>query len=290
MSPTRSPRSLALSLVLVALASAPACVGNHPLALACPCAPGWTCDDPRGVCVRDGTGGDQTGTGGQGGVADASVGIGGAGGGTGVADGGTGGAVVVAVDTSYPDGCQALLPPPDAKPGSLVNGCPCTRRPGPGNALGCPPGANASASAVIGPEGGTIALEGQQGKASGVAFSIEVPPGALKAAVTLTITETDLSPPTDFVDLSPVYRVGPLGVSFSKLVKLTVPDSGGFVMGPVSTSPAGGTIYESQAPTPCAFAALADGFGNAGFSEGSITETGYVFAGAPKNADLAMCP
>ena len=45
----------------------------------------------------------------------------------------------------------------------------------------CPPGVGETSSTTIGVGGGTASLLGQQGKASGVAFSIDIPPTALAA-------------------------------------------------------------------------------------------------------------
>ena len=76
----RSPGSCrsVVSMVPVVLLLA-ACVSERPLdsQLACPCAPGWTCDEAHNVCVANagggtGSGGDNGGNGGEG-IADAGI-------------------------------------------------------------------------------------------------------------------------------------------------------------------------------------------------------------------------
>jgi hypothetical protein len=270
------PRSL--GLLALTLVSTLACVGQRPLGTACPCAPGWMCDTSTQMCVEPsgpGNGPGPSGGGGQGGGAAGMVG----------GPGGAGGAGPV-VDTSYPDACPALHPPAGAVSGQLVPGCPlCTRRLGPGNAHDCPQGGNATGGKVIGPAGGTITVEGQQGQASGVSFELDVPPGALTASVMLTVTETDLSPPATYVDYSPVYRIGPVDVTFAKPATLRVPNSNSGALTPTTL-----TIYESQSSDPCAFLPRADSFANAGFVTGSITSAGYLFVGVPKTGDQVTCP
>jgi len=252
---------LSMSGLLAVLVSTLACVGSHPLEQGCPCASGWVCDTAHQICVRR----------------DAPGGI----------AGGAAGAVVV--DTSYPDACPKTFNLSNAPAGMLVSGCPCTRRPGPGNSAECPQGGNASTSAVIGPQGGTIMLIGQQGLSSGVAFTLDIPPGALSTSTLLTLTETDLSPPSDFVDFSPVYRIGPLGVTFSKPVALRVPSGGGFVGGMGTGSVRAAAVFETQ-QTACSLGRLADSYENAGVFQASIAYTGYIFVGSLKTADLAACP
>jgi hypothetical protein len=44
--------------------------------------------------------------------------------------------------------------------------------------------------------------------------------------------------------------------------------------------------YEPSGP----FARIADSYVNAGFMQGSVSEFGYFFAGAPKTSDQLACP
>jgi hypothetical protein len=165
-------------------------------------------------------------------------------------------------------------------------GCPCTRRPGSGHSFECAVGAGESASATIGPEGGTLSLVGQQGKSSGVAFQIEFPPGAVPTPMTITVTETTVPPPGDLVDYSPVYLVEPRGLGLGKLSPVRVP--WGSTSGPVAQDLA---IYaRAESAGGCAFTPLGDNDLNAGFNQGSIDHLGYLVVGAKRTDAEASCP
>lgn len=89
-------------------------------------------------------------------------------------------------------------------------------------ALGCagPASSPAAASQQIGPEGATLAL------AMGAArnASIEVPPGALAAPVTITMREGTLSTPLpDAAAAGPVVVFGPEGQTFATPVTIVIP-------------------------------------------------------------------
>jgi len=269
-----------------------ACVNDRPLRTSCPCAPGWVCIQATQTCVREqsadasGQAGGSVGASGASGAAQGgasgqagSLYVGHAGGdGHGVID--------PSIDPSYPDGCQALLPPANTTPGTPVAGCPCTRRPGPGNSYQCAQGINESWKQTIGPEGGGIDLEAQQH--GGTPFVITFPPGAVEAPVEVTITETNLSPPVTFEDYSPIYRVAPIGLKLQKIAKLDVP-FGNSIGG--ASGPTGIMIYQSSPSNPCDFEPLVDSNNVVtGTMEASMTRGGYFFVGLPKPASSATCP
>lgn len=72
------------------------------------------------------------------------------------------------------------------------------------------------AEAVVGAEGAKVTLAG---------VTLDVPPGALTAEVTLTVEVTDLSP-EGYRLASPVYRFGPEGTRFAQPVTITLPVEG----------------------------------------------------------------
>jgi hypothetical protein len=152
----------------------------------------------------------------------------------------------------------------------------CTRRPeGPGS-RDCPVGVGESTTALIGPEGGQVTLMGQQGKASGVAFSLDIPPTALDEPTEIVVTETDIAPPEGFVDYSPVYRIDPLRTTFAVPVTVLVPwSNSGYTIDPALS------IYFARS-ADAAFVRVADSLGNAGFSKAGLESTGLLFAGYPE--------
>jgi hypothetical protein len=68
-----------------------------------------------------------------------------------------------------------------------------------------PVGTGASAVQLIGPEGGTLELEGAR---------LTVPAGALRAATSLTVTSSTRAAPAAFESFSPVFVFGPEGTEF----------------------------------------------------------------------------
>jgi len=144
--------------------------------------------------------------------------------------GGQGGTIVVvddaAVDASIVVHCpNPLTPAVDSGPSEYdAHACACTRRPGPGTSFMCPAGTGKSATALIGPEGGTIELSGTPSTV-GVPARLEIPFGALAAATLVSITETQCPPPSNFDDGSPIYQIDPPCVMLSQAAKLTIPYS-----------------------------------------------------------------
>lgn len=105
------------------------------------------------------------------------------------------GGSVLAATASPATTSQALGPTPESS-------CRCTRRPGKDD-FQCPKGADETIKSTIDAAGGKVQLHGQQGKASGVAFSLDFPPKAYAAPTVVRITETSMPPPADLVDFSP---------------------------------------------------------------------------------------
>jgi hypothetical protein len=162
-------------------------------------------------------------------------------------------------------------------------GCPCTRRPGPGQSFACPEGAGATVTMSIGVSGGTLSLLGEEGAAAGVPMELKISPLALVADTAISITETRIPPPSGFVDWSPVWRFDPIGLTFQAPVAMLMPDSnsGGDVPNVLS-------VYWSA--DGCTFTRLDDSYDNAGFMNASTTSLGYGFAGYPKSPEQATCP
>lgn len=222
----------------------------------------------------------QGGSGGSGGgVAGADQGAGGGG----TAKAGAGGetsqptetscAAPTAVDfTGAPGGAQQPQP------------CACTRRPGSGTSWQCPIGVGQSASATIGPKGGTVSLYGQQGAGSGVAFELVIPPTALDHDVKITIVETSEAPLGSFVDFSPVYRIEPTDLTFAVPVKVRIPWGNSLtqVSNALSIYWAGGCGGT--------FERVPDSYVNAGFNQASTKQLGWAIVGYEKGPSLEACP
>ena len=82
---------------------------------------------------------------------------------------------------------------------------------------------DAKAASVIGPEGGTLAVNDPESSLYGA--KIELGPGALSESKVVSISETDLSTTLDedTVDAGPFIRLGPSGTQFFTPVHVTVP-------------------------------------------------------------------
>jgi hypothetical protein len=90
-------------------------------------------------------------------------------------------------------------------------------------AMGCSstsPGGTPASGAVtktIGPEGGSIVVEGA---------TVTFPADALTSPTSITITATDDAPPAGFTALSRVYRCEPSGTTFAKTVTMAMTFTG----------------------------------------------------------------
>jgi hypothetical protein len=181
--------------------------------------------------------------------------------------------------------CAALAEPTGSPPPVPPQpGCPCTRAPGRGNSYLCPMGVGQTAYTYVGPEGGSIYLLGQQSAKTNVPIAIDIPPGAIATQTLISVSETDLAPPSGFVDWSPVYLVEPRGLQLAKVAGLQIPWSSN-----ISPPPTNLAIYARDENGSCGFKALVDSYTNAGFEQASLTELGYLFVGVPSTVDPSTC-
>lgn len=136
-----------------------------------------------------------------------------------------------------------------------------------------PPG---DGTATLGPSGGTVTLSGGP--------SLTVPPGALTASTTLTISSKGSNGPSG----NPVYVFGPAGTTFASPVTVSLPRPASLAVGAAAavywTLPASSTQYEPLAATVVAGGVLAD---VTHFSEGFVGEP--CAAGATCTAGLGAC-
>ena len=134
---------------------------------------------------------------------------------------------------------QALAEPTGAPPPSPPQpGCPCTRRPGQGNSYLCPMGVGQTvlhvhrALAVA-----SIGLLGQQSAKIEHPVRVDHPPRRARRRHADLCSETDLPPPSGFLDWSPVYFVEPRGLLLSKVAGLQIPWSSNAERDSKATSP-----------------------------------------------------
>lgn len=193
--------------------------------------------------------------------------------------------LIVAVDGGVGGLCAAgdggdAGGPSDAS--AAAGACGCTRRPGAGSSFQCPAGLGEATRATIGPAGGTVSLEGLQGKASGVQAELQLPPTAVSAPTTITLIETAIPPPSDLLDWSPVYLAEPAGLALVARTPVQFPWSN------ASGTAQGLAIWSS--PDGVCFTRVPDSYTNAGFEQGSTTQLGYFIVGAPRTPSAASCP
>jgi len=138
------------------------------------------------------------------------------------------------------------------------------------------------ATGRIGPGGGTLVLSGQQGAVSGAGAELDVPGDALAADLTLTIVETDLSPPASLFDYSPVYSFEPTELALATPATFRVP-------------------WGSDKPAPPGLAAFWAGCNDVFHFVSSVsveraavlgttTRLGWVVVGVPKGPGTQACP
>jgi hypothetical protein len=169
--------------------------------------------------------------------------------------------------------------------------CVCTRRPGSSHSyFECPAGVGDNASLSLGPNGGTLSLDGREGAVSGVPAQIQFAPDSVQTQTTVTLVETSIAPPADLVDWSPVYLVEPAGLVLANPARLSLPDTNSSdPTGQMQNlAPSNITIWFSVDGT--CFSPLADSLGNAGFMTGALSQLGYLMVGAPQNASTPTCP
>jgi hypothetical protein len=150
-----------------------------------------------------------------------------------------------------------------------------------GNCFICPMGAGESRSTIINARtGGGVVLYAQQG--ASVLFHVNIPPRALATDAKVTVTETAIPPPIDYVDYSPVYVIeSPIPTSLP--LQLLVPYSNKMA------APANLSIYFASDPNG-SFSRVQGSTLSAGFIEGSISQFGALFVGSPKTPAQMSCP
>jgi hypothetical protein len=171
--------------------------------------------------------------------------------------------------------------------GGNATGCGCTRRPGAGNSFQCPMGVGEEVTVSIGEGGGTVSLDGRQWQQSGVAAAIDFPPTAVAAPTDITLIETAIAPPRDFLDWSPVYRLEPLGLTLATSAPIRLPWSNGTGGGGAADLSALSIWFS---PDGACFTRVPDSYTNAGFEQGSVTRLGYFIVAAQRTAATATCP
>jgi hypothetical protein len=144
----------------------------------------------------------------------------------------------------------------------------------------CPQGSGESTTVMVDEMGGTVEITGTM-STRGVGARLEIPRGALSGPTTITITETDVAPPADYVDGSPLFRIDPLDLMLAKPAVLTIPF---FVKSGISPALA---IYHQVGD---GYSKVADSYLNAGFLQGSVQAGGTYFAGVPKTDAQKDCP
>jgi hypothetical protein len=211
----------------------------------------------------------------------------GGGGSAGDGSGGTGGSSTTEVTTQGTGGWGGTFAGAggsgldvDASDGASPPPCPCTRRPGPGESVSCPVGSGVAAIAMITSAGGSVEVTGTMSTV-GVAARLDIPMNGLAAPTVVTLTETEIAPPADFVDGSPIYRIDPADLVIAKPAVLTLP----FQI--KSGSIPDFAIYRIDGATTVK---LADSSANAGFVRAIVKAGGSYFVGVPKTAAQQSCP
>jgi hypothetical protein len=183
---------------------------------------------------------------------------------------------------------KAASQPVQAVPTDPTNRCPCSRALGrllPPAGWTCPAATGATASASIGPAGGSVSLvTGTEG----VPLDIFFPPGALSELTVIKVSEVTGPTPSGFTDYSLLYAVEPSGLSLKVPASLRLPwaihlqEGVTFLVNPalaVYTSHSAATGFEKRP----------DSYTNAGFNQASLDQLGYLLAGYPTSLDPAEC-
>jgi hypothetical protein len=284
--------SLGFSIVAVA------CTGslaeqNHP----CPCGAQWTCCTDGNTCVPAGTTCPSSDSGTMTIANDASS--------VQTRDAQPADAIepslmgVIELDSGVGGLCASdagpaiaidaeATPTLDAQP---AVSCNCSRRPGAGvNAHFCPAGIGEYSESTIGSAGGTVKVQGRQFAGSGVAAELDFPPTAIATPRDVRLIETNIPPPQDLLDWSPVYLVEPAGLALSVPTQIQFPWSSGPISSSGPTEVTAGALSIWFSPDGSCFTRVPDSYTNAGFEQGSTTQLGYFIVGTPRTAATESCP
>ncbi|MBX7190960.1 MAG: hypothetical protein K1X94_02825 [Sandaracinaceae bacterium] len=118
-------------------------------------------------------------------------------------------------------------------PTALVAGCPSTN-----SAPITPIVPGQTASALVGPEGGTLDVGTMQ---------IAIPAGALTSAQEIRVTVDETAPPRAFTGFSPVVRFEPEGMTFARPVEVRIPFDGEPALATIFWSQRSGAAYVPRA-------------------------------------------
>ncbi|HTQ06068.1 MAG TPA: hypothetical protein VMI54_19535 [Polyangiaceae bacterium] len=165
-------------------------------------------------------------------------------------------------------------PPVEQPPPYTPTDCPCSRSFGSPLAGGCPVGTDASSSAFIGPEGGTVTVQTVSGTSSAQLF-----PNSLTDSIRISLTELNSPTPDGFIDYSPIYQVGPPGVDLPNGGVITLPYSNSIA----KINPALAIYTADSLDGP--WTKLDDTYPDAGFDMATLLRTGFFFMGYPSTGD-----
>jgi len=140
-------------------------------------------------------------------------------------------------------------------------------------------GDNVFTTALITPEGGTIALVDTLAvMAAGIPVQLDFPPGAVAQPTLVTIAETLCPDPSGHELYSPVYEILPRDLVLSQAVKIQLP-----ITGSHPNNTLGGGQFGIYVDTGTGYTRLGNSYLNAGFFQGSLNHLGSVFVGYDKS-------
>jgi hypothetical protein len=171
---------------------------------------------------------------------------------------------------------------PQGGGGSASVSCPCSRRAEAPISMDCPRGSDQTSTATVGPDGANVVLTGTR-QTRGVPFKLEIFPGSLDDETEIGLVELAASPPSGFVDWSPIYAVEPAGIDFVQGAAIQIPAYSSLTM----LDRAIAIYFSESADGP--FEKLTDSYVNAGFLQATALKTGFYFVGYPA-AGEGSCP
>jgi hypothetical protein len=151
--------------------------------------------------------------------------------------------------------------------------CPCSRRPGSAKTYACPLGTGVTVTQTVDAAGGIVDLTGTP-STLGVPFRVTFPPNDILSPVSVTLTETTMTPPVGYVDESPVFSVfSSPDFQLVNPAMLVLPYRNN-----QTTIQNTLAIYMSS-DSGATWSRVADSYINAGFLQGSLLKPGLYFAG-----------